>query len=155
MSTRSLAVEVSVTGDGTPALAVRCVAKNVSGHALHVFDWPRMPYLLDEAGTLVMLHGVHAPPEDVNLNGIEIPTTRVLAAGEALAFEVPLVPVHLHNHYYDEPPGPARQGVAKVVCRVGHGATPIDAAMLMRTTITTLLAWQHLESSRPVIVRFP
>jgi hypothetical protein len=155
MNTSSLAIDVSVAGDGTSALAVRCVAKNVSGHALHVFDSARMPYLLDESGMLVVLHGVSPPPDDRDLNVIEIPTTRALAAGETLAFEVPLVPLHLRGHYGDEPPGPARHGAATLVCRVAHGATPIDAAMRARTTIQALLAWQRLESSRPVTVRFP
>ena len=155
MYTSSLAIDLSVTGDGTPALAVRCAVKNVSGRELHVFDSARMPYLLEEGGTLVVLHGVPPPPEDRDLNIIEIPTTRALGAGETLAFEVPLVPLRLRGHYGDEPPGPARHGEATVVCRVAHGATPIDAGARARTTIQALLAWQKLESSRPVTVRFP
>ena len=47
-----LAIDVHVTGDGTPALAVHCTAKNVSNQPVHVFDSARMPYLLDEQGTL-------------------------------------------------------------------------------------------------------
>ena len=91
MNTSSLAIDIRVTGDGTPALTVHCAAKNVSGHPLNVFDSRRMPYLLDDHGTLVVLRGVSPPPEDCDLNGIEIPTTRVLAAGDVLAFDVPLV----------------------------------------------------------------
>jgi hypothetical protein len=87
--------------------------------------------------------------------GIEIPTTRVLAAGDVLAFDVSLVPLRLHDHYGDEPPVPARHGATTVVCRVAHGPTPIDAAVRGRTSINTLLAWQQLESSRPITVRFP
>jgi hypothetical protein len=155
MTTSSLAIDVSVTGDGTPALTLRCTAKNVSGQPLHVFDSPRMPYLLDERGTLIVLHGVSPPPDDRELNGIEIPTTRVLAAGDVLAFDVPLVPLRLRGHYGDEPPGPARHSAATLVCRIGHGATPIDAAARARTPIGALLAWQQLESSRPVVVQLP
>jgi hypothetical protein len=155
MNTSSLAIDLSVTGDGTPALTVHCAAKNISGQPLNVFASPRMPYLLDEAGTLVVLHGVSPPPEDRELNAIEIPTTRVLAPGDALSFDVPLVPLRLRGHYGDEPPAPARHGAATVVCRVAHGATPIDAAARARTAIGALLAWQRLESSPPVVVRFP
>jgi hypothetical protein len=114
-----------------------------------------MPYLLDEHGTLVVLHGVSPPPEERDLNGIEIPTTQVLAPGDALAFDVGLVPLRLHSHYGDEPPGPAHHGAATVVCWVAHGATPIDAAARTRTAIGGLLAWQRLEASRPVTVQLP
>jgi hypothetical protein len=155
MNTSSLAIDVRVTGDGTQALTVHCAARNISGQPVNVFDSPRMPYLLDEHGTLIVLHGVSPPPEDRDLNGIEIPITRVLAAGEALSFEVPLVPLRLHNHYGDEPPGSARQGAATVVCRVAQVATPIDAAARGRTSIHTLLAWQQLDSSRPVAIQLP
>lgn len=155
MHTSSLAIEVSVSGDGTPALAVRCTAKNASGHALHVFDSPRMPYVLDGSGTFVVLHGVTPPPEDWDLNGIEIPTTRALAAGEMLVFEVRLVPLRLRGHYGEEPPAPERHGPAALACRIAYGATPIDAAARTHTTIQALLAWQQLASSAPVTVRFP
>ena len=155
MTTSSLAIDLSMTGDGTSALTVHCAAKNVSGHPLHVFDSRRMPYLLDEHGTLVVLHGVSPPPEDRELNVIEIPTTRVLAPGDVLSFDVPLVPLRLRGHYGDESPAPARHGAATVVCRVAHGATPIDAAARARTSISALLTWQQLESSRLVGVQFP
>ena len=150
-----LTIDVSVTGDGTPALTVHCTAKNVSGQPLHVFDSRRMPYLLDERGTLVVLHGVSPPPEDRDLNAIEIPTTRVLAPGDVLTFDVSLVPLRLRGHYGDEPPTPARHGATTIVCRIAHGATPIDAAARARTTINALLAWQQLVSSKPVTVQFP
>jgi len=155
MNQHSLAIDVHVTGDGTPALAVHCTAKNLSGQPLHVFDSPRMPYLLDDQGTLIVLYGVSPPPDDRELNAIEIPTTRVLPPGDALSFEVSLVPLRLHGHYGDEPPRPARHGAATVACRVGYGATPIDAAARAHTSITTLLTWQQLASSRPVTVQLP
>lgn len=155
MNTSSLAIDVSVTGNGTQALTVHCAAKNVSDQPLNVFDSPRLPYLLDEYGMLVVLHGVSPPPEDRDFNGIEIPTTRVLAAGDALSFDIPLVPLRLHDHYSEEPPRPARHGASTLVCRIAHGPTPIDAAARGRTSINTLLAWQQLESSRPVTIQFP
>jgi hypothetical protein len=86
---------------------------------------------------------------------VEIPTTRVLAPGDVLLFDIPLVPLRLRGHYGDTPPAPARHGAATVVCRVAHGATPIDAAARARTAIGELLAWQQLASSRPVVVQFP
>jgi hypothetical protein len=155
MNTSSVAIDVSVTGDASPALVVRCVAKNVSSQPVHVFDSSRMPYLLDDNGTLVVLHGVSPPPDDRELNLIEIPTTRTLAAGDSFAFTAALVPLRLRGHYGDSPPAPARHGAATVVCRVGFGATPIDAGARAHTTITALLAWQALASSRPVVVQLP
>jgi hypothetical protein len=155
MNTGSLSIDVQVTGEGTPAITARCVAKNVSDHALNVFDSRRMPYLLDDHGTLVILHGVTPAPEDRDLNAVEIPTTRVLAVGEVLAFDVPLAPLRLRDHYGDVPQGPPRHGAATVVCRVAHGDTPIDAAARASTGISTLLAWQRLESSPPLVVQLP
>lgn len=150
----ALAVDLGVAGDGTAALTVHCTAKNISSTPVHVFDAPRMPYLLDERGTLVVLHGVSPPSEDSDLNAIEIPTTRVLAPGDTLAFDVALVPLHLRGHY-GERPAPARHGPTAIVCRVAHGATPIDTASRSHTTITALLAWQQIESSPTLVVRLP
>jgi hypothetical protein len=150
----TLSIEVSVSGDGTSAAAVRCVARNVSDRAVHVFVSKGMPYLLDEGGALVVLHGVHALPEDRELNLIQIPTTRPLAAGETLTFEAALQPLQLHGHYGDEP-SPPRHGPVKVVCRIAHGATPIEAADQRHLSIDALLEWQTLESSPAVIVQLP
>lgn len=150
----ALAIDLSLTGSGTQALVAHCAAKNVSAAPVHVFDSPRMPYLLDDKGTLVVLHGVSPPPEDRDLNAIEIPTTRVLAPGAVLEFDAPLVPLRLRSHYGDEP-GAAHHGATPIVCRVAHGATPIDAAALAHTTIATLLSWQRFESSQTLAVRLP
>lgn len=150
----ALAIDLSVVGDGTSALAVHCAARNASSAPVHVFDWPKMPYLLDERGTLVVLHGVSPPPEAQDLNAIEIPTTRALAPGEELAFDVALVPLKLRNHYGEEPPV-TRHGAAAIVCRVAHGATPIDAAARAHTTIATLRTWQQIDSSPTLVVRLP
>lgn len=155
LHTRTLAIDVNVTGDGTPALAVRCVVKNVSSRTIHVFDSARLPYLLEDPAALVVLHGVTPPPADRDLNLIEVPTTRALGAGASFAFEVALVPLRLRSHYGDAPPSPARHGAANVVCRVGHGETAIDDVERQRASIRTLLAWQRLESSEPVRVQFP
>jgi hypothetical protein len=152
MTTNSLAIELSVIGDGTDALAVRCVARNVTGHTLHVFDSARMPYVLDEGGALIVLHGVSPPPDDRDLNVIEIPVTRPLEPNQALTFEVALVPLRLRGHYGDESPRPPRHGAASVVCRVGSGDTPIVPGT---TSIQGLLGWQRLASSSAVTVRFP
>lgn len=151
----ALAIDLAIVGDGTQALGVHCTAKNVSSAPVHVFDWPRMPYLLDENGTLVVFHGVSPPPETHDLNAIEIPTTRALAPGEALEFDASLVPLRLRSHYGDEPAGPPRHGPAAIVCRVAHGATPIDAAARARTTIATMRTWQRIESSPTLVVRLP
>jgi len=150
-----LAIELAVTGDGASVLTGHCQAKNTSNQPVYVFDSPRMPYLLDERGTLVVLHGVSPPPEAQNLNAIEIPMTRALPPGDTLAFDVSLLPLRLRNHYTAEPASPARHGSAPIVCRVAHGATPIDAATRPRTSIATLLAWQRIESSATMVVRLP
>jgi hypothetical protein len=149
----ALAVDLSLAGLGTPALAAHCAAKNISGQPVHVFDSPRMPYLIDDHGTLVVLHGV-SPPGDRLLGAFEIPTTRALPPGETLAFDVPLTPLHLRSHYGDEP-DPGLHGAMAIVCRVAHGAAPIDAEARARTTITALLAWQQFEASPTLVVKLP
>lgn len=151
---KTFSIEVSVSGDGTPAATVHCVARNVSDREVHVLSARKMPYLLDDNGALVVLHGVHPPPQDRDLNLIHIPTTRPLAAGESLTFEVALQPLELHDHYGEEPT-PPRHGPVKVVCRLGHGATPISAAAQSQLSISDLLAWQTLESSPSVVVQLP
>lgn len=154
MSKPQLSLEVAVDGDGTAGLTVRCTVKNQGDHAVQVLDSPRLPYLLAEGDGLVVLHGVHPPPEDRDYNVIEIPTTRALAAGEALTFSRALVPLTLHGHYEDEST-PARHGAVTVACRVGYGTTAITAADQRSTSIERLLGWQQLVSSEPVTVHFP
>ncbi|HEX2687745.1 MAG TPA: hypothetical protein VHN14_14060 [Kofleriaceae bacterium] len=154
MPTSSLAIDRSGIGDGTPALTVHCAAKNVSGHPLNVFDSRRMPYLLDEHGALVVLHGVSPPPEDRELNVIELPTTRVLAPGDVLSFDVPLAPLRLRGHYGDE----SRRRRATAPPRWCAGRPRCHADRRCRTrahSIGALLTWQQLESSRLVVVQFP
>lgn len=154
MSTPQLTIDVTIDGDGTAALAVRCTVTNAGAQPVQLFDSKRMPYLLDEGGTLVVLHGVHPPPDDRDYNIIEIPTTRPLGAGESLTFDVALVPLRLHGHFEDQP-ATTRHGPTPLVCRVGHGATAITEADRPRTTIDKLLSWQQLVSSAPVSVTFP
>ncbi|HEX8109493.1 MAG TPA: hypothetical protein VF516_17300 [Kofleriaceae bacterium] len=150
----ALALDLSFTGTlGTPGLVAHCAAKNISSQPVHVFDSARMPYLIVDQGTLVVLHGV-SPPGDRLLGAIEIPLTRVLPPGETLAFDVPLAPLHLRSHYGDEP-DPGLHGATPIVCRVAHGATPIDAAARAHTTITALLAWQQFDASPTLVVKLP
>ncbi|HEX3766164.1 MAG TPA: hypothetical protein VHW23_46030 [Kofleriaceae bacterium] len=149
----SLAVDLSLTGAGTPALAAHCAVKNISSQPVNLLDSPRMPYLIHESGTLVVLDGV-SPPEDNVLGAIEIPLTQALPPGASLAFDVPLTPIHLRSHY-GEQADPGLHGATPIVCRVAHGATPIDAAARAHTTITGLLAWQQFESSLTLVVKLP
>jgi hypothetical protein len=149
----ALAVDLSVTGAGTPVLAAHCAAKNMSSQPVQVFDSPRMPYLIEDQGTLVVLHGV-SPPGDGVLGAIEIPLTRALPPGETLVFDVPLTPTKLRSHYGDEA-DPAPHGATPIVCRVAHGTTPIDAAARAHTTITALLAWQQFDTSLTLVVKLP
>ncbi len=147
----ALAVDLSFTGAGTPAFAAHCAAKNISSQPVQVFDSPRMPYLIEDHGTLVVLHGV-SPPGDGVLGAIEIPTTKALPPGETFSFDVPLEPLRLRSHYGDEPDA-ALHGAVPIVCRVAHGATPIDAAARAHTTITALLAWQQFDASLTLVVK--
>ncbi len=149
----SLSVDLSLTGIGTPALAAHCSVKNIASQPVNLLDSPRMPYLISEHGTLVVLQGV-SPPEDSVMGAIEIPLTQALPPGASLAFDVPLTPLHLRSHYGD-PPDPGVHGATPIVCRVAHGATPIDAAARAHTTITGLLAWQQFESSLTLVVKLP
>ena len=64
MARLTLTLQVAIDGDGTDALTVRCTVHNGTTSPVHVFDSPRLPYLLDEDGTLVVLHGLHAAPAD-------------------------------------------------------------------------------------------
>lgn len=150
----ALAIDLTVAGEGTSALTAHCAANNISTAPVHVFDAPRMPYLIEDRGTLVLLHGVSPPPENADLNTIEIPTTRPLAPGESFAFDVPLVPLVLRGHY-GPVTGAVPHGPAAIVCRVAHGATPIDAITRARMSIATLLSWQQIESSPTLAVRLP
>jgi hypothetical protein len=149
----ALAVDLSITGAGTPAHAAHCSAKNISSQPVQVFDSPRMPYLIEDHGTLVVLHGV-SPPGDRVLGAIEIPLTRALPPGETLAFDVPLAPLKLRSHYHDEVDA-AVHGAAPVVCRVAHGTTPIDAAARAHMSISGLLAWQQFDASLTLVARLP
>lgn len=151
--TPALAVDLSFTGAGTPALAAHCAAKNISSQPVQVFDSPRMPYLIEDHGTLVVLHGVSSPGDRV-LGAIEVPLTRVLLPGETLAFDAPLMPLRLRSHYGDEVDA-ALHGATPIVCRIAHGATPIDAATRAHTTITALLAWQEFDASLTLVVKLP
>jgi hypothetical protein len=148
----NLAIELSVIGDGTDALSVRCVARNTAGHTLHVFDASRMPYLLDERGALVLLHCAMPPAQDRDLNLIELPATRPLEPNQTLTFAVALVPLRLRDHYGEAPPRPPTHGAARVVCLVGYGASPIVPGSM---SIYGLLGWQRLAPSSTVTVRFP
>lgn len=149
----ALAVDLSFTGAGTPALAAHCAAKNISSQPVQVFESSRMPYLIEDHGTLVVLHGV-SPPRDRVLGAIEIPLTRALPPGETLAFDVPLTPLKLRSHYGDEVDA-TLHGAAPVVCRVAHGTTPIDAAARAHMSITALLAWQQFDTSLTLVARLP
>lgn len=148
-------LSVAASGDGTDALTVRCRAENAGPAAVHVFDSPRMPYLLTEGDTLVVLHGVNPPDPDIDYNVIEIPATRPLAAGESLEFEVRLVPLVLRDHFEAARRPAVRHGPARIACRIGWGTTPIPAATRHEWSIGRLLEWQHLATAEPMTVTFP
>ena len=141
-------------------LTVRVVIENVSDGTLHIFDSPRMPYLLEEDGDLVILYGVNPPDPNVDYFVIEIPPTQALAPGERVEDTVSLRPLHLGDHYglpRERNSPVTRHGAITVHCAVGWGDTPILPAPEEQDVrnINELLAWQQLSRAEPIQVEFP
>lgn len=139
---------------------VRVAIKNVSEEPLHIFDSPRMPYVLEQEGELVILYGVNPPDPNVEYFMIEIPATRLLPAGAEVTDVVRLTPLHLGNHYSlprERNPAVTRHGEVTVHCEVGWGRTPILPAQEEQTVrnIQQLMAWQALSRAKPIPVQFP
>ena len=136
--------------------AVRYDVVNVSTTTVHVVDSPHLPYLLlQDDGSLLILHGVNPPDPELDYYGIEIPLTRPLEPGATLTRDAALAPLRLRDHYRVEPTSPDLHGLVTVHCRVGWGERPILPAESHTWSITTLLAWQHLAEAAPIVVAFP
>lgn len=143
---------------GAPAVSV--VIENASSDTLHIFDSPRMPYLLEEGDDLVILYGVNPPDPNTDYFAIEVPPTKVLPPGERVEDTVSLTPLHLGDHYglpRERNSPVTRHGAVTVRCEVGWGKTPILPAPAEQAVrnINDLLAWQELSRAEPVEVQFP
>jgi hypothetical protein len=139
---------------------VRVTIKNVADEPLHIFDSPRMPYVLEQEGDLVILYGVNPPDPNVEYFMVEIPTTRLLAPGAEVEDVVGLAPLHLGDHYSlprERNRAVTRHGEVTVHCEVGWGRTAILPAPEEQTVhnIEQLMTWQALSRAEPVQVQFP
>ena len=158
-STDPLRVRCAPLTEGS-ALAVRVVIENVSDGTLHIFDSPRMPYLLEEDGDLEIFYGVNPPDPNVEYFAIEIPPTQALPPGEWVEDTVSLTPLRLGDHYSlprERNPVVTRHGTVTVRCEVGWGETPILPAPEEQDVrnITQLIEWQQFSRAEPVQVQFP
>ena len=130
--------------------------ENTSGMILHIFNSPRMPYILLQAdGSLLVLHGVHAPDPNLDYYAIEIPITQPIQPGEMVEHQVSLVPLYLKNHYEEQRLPTELHGTVTVHCHVGWGETPILASERHKLSIHMLLVWQHIAKAEAIEVRLP
>jgi len=136
----TISVEASI--DGT---IVRVAATNNSSATVHVFDSDAMPYLLQDGDGLLVLHGMHEPPEDSDHWGIEVPSTRPLAPGNALRGEVSLDPLWVHSHYGTGDPLVDLATPTRIRTAVGWGSTPLDDRATVEMGLDLVCRrWQHL-----------
>lgn len=136
-------------------LILKYTVENISETTVHLFESIRMPYLiLQEDGSLLVLHGVNPPDPMINYYSIEIPVTRPLEAREILHFEATLNPFTQANHYETYPKPTPLSGEKKVVVQVAWGTEPILKEELNDMNINLVLAWQNLVSSDPIQVEF-
>lgn len=135
---------------------VRYQLKNISETTIHIFDSPRMPYLLrQEDGSLLVLQGVNPPDPDIDYYAIEIPVTRPVQPGEVVIYEVSLMPLYLKDHYETQRTPTELNGFVTVRCQVGWGERPILASERHKMSINSLLEWQHITEAEPIEVTFP
>ena len=141
------------SSDGS--LRLQLDVENTASDTLHIFDSARMPYLILQAdGSLLVLHGVHAPDPDIDYPLIEIPLTQPLAPGAPWQASVPLSPLVLADHYAASRSGTVLAGPVTVHFQLAWGTTPILHADHVRLSIAELLAWQNLAAAEPLTVDF-
>ena len=145
----------SIINDSGQA-SVRYQIKNVADSTIHIFDSPRMPYLLlQEDKSLLVLHGVNPPDPDIDYYMIEIPITRPVKPGEVVSYEVSLVPLYLRDHYQKQSKPTELHGSLTIHCQVGWGETPILESERHTKSINTLLDWQHMTKAEAIQVNLP
>lgn len=153
MTTEADRLQVVCEPAGRAAVRVRLV--NGSDLEVHLFDGPRMPYLIrEEDGMLLVLYGVNPPDPELDYFGIEIPLTKPLPAGESVEHEVRLSPLHLHDHYEADRAATELHGTVTVLCEVGWLERPITAEARDRWSITTLIEEQQLARAEAAHVEF-
>lgn len=151
-----LHIHLHLTGNASDgSLGLHLAGQNMAVDTLYIFDSARMPYLiLQEDGSLLVLHGVNAPDPDVDLPLIEIPMTQPLAPGETWETSIALSPLMLADHYKKSRTATVLKGAVTVHFQLGWGSTPILPSDRERLSITQLLAWQNLSAAEPLTVNF-
>lgn len=150
---RLYSTRLGKSSDGS--LRLQLDVENTASDTLHIFDSARMPYLLlQEDGSLLVLHGVHAPDPDIDYPLIEIPVTQALAPGIRWETSVALAPLILADHYQKSGTVAVLKGAVTVHFHLAWGRTPIRPADRVRTSITALLAWQNWAAAEPLTVDF-
>jgi hypothetical protein len=137
-------------------LQVTVTGRNTSAITVHVFDSPRLPYLMcDEAGVLTVLHGINPPPEDLDLYGFEVLLTRPLASGESVAVTKSLSPLILSNHYGADPKPTDAHGEMPIRGAMAWLSEPVLPAERHLWSLERLLDAQHLVATPDQKVTFP
>jgi hypothetical protein len=136
-------------------LIFRFEVENMAPDTVHVFDSPRMPYvILQPDGSLLVLQGVNAPDPNTDYVLIEIPVTKAIALGERWAQEVSLSPVVLADYYGKVRTATFLHGRMYVHCHVAWGRTPILDSDRSRFSVNKLLEWQHWAQAASIEVDF-
>jgi hypothetical protein len=150
-----LHLSTTLSGLGSEGtLRLHLSVENKAEDTLHIFDSARMPYLiLQDDGSLLVLHGVNAPDPDIDYTFIEIPVTQALPPGGPWESSVALAPLMLSDHYGAARKATVLQGDVQVHCQVAWGKTPILPADRNRP-IQDLLDWQGWAQAVPLTVGF-
>jgi hypothetical protein len=136
----TLTVDASIAG-----ATVRLTAANTGTTTIHVFDCEAMPYLWQDGDGLLVLHGMHEPPEESDHWGVEVPNTRPLAPGDVLRGEVSFDPLWVHSHYGTGDRFVDLATPTRIRTAVGWGATPIDDRAAVEMGLNVVCRqWQQL-----------
>lgn len=131
------------------------LVKNNSPETVHIFNSPRMPYLIQEENQFLrVLHAVNAPDPDIDYNFIEIPQTQPLEPGASYGGEVPLAEIVFSDHYSKSREATTLNGSCNITCTVGWLSEPLDSSSQQQVSISQLLDRQNLVQSESVTVDF-
>lgn len=156
LTTQSPEVSCTLVSNQDEQISVKYQLKNTTDSIIYIFDSARMPYiLLQEDGSLLILHGVHPHDPLTSYNGIEIPITKAVKPGDTVSHTISLTPLILKNHYQMDITPTEKHGNVTVHCQAGWGKTPILASESHTKSITTLLEWQNIAKADPVQVNLP
>lgn len=140
------------TNDGQPI--VRLQIRNVGTETIHILADRGMPYqLARDSNTLVIVQGINKPETDVVYEMAGVPSTRPLAPGRGLAWDVPVGRKMLQDHYLRRPaPASLQHGTIHVRCEVGWGPLPTRPDKM---SLDEVLAWQRIEGYGPFDIVLP